>query len=106
MKLITAYVHHNRSSGVIEALAAAGYRHIAVLDVRGSLPALTAAEQQFSTNNARLTTAEARLELVCENSDVQKVTDLIRDHGHAGTGISGVICVSPVDQLILVGDSL
>lgn len=39
MKLIKAYVHHVRTADVVQALADAGYRNLALFDVKGTLKA-------------------------------------------------------------------
>ena len=106
MKLITAYVHRNRAGHITQALADAGYGNFALVEVRGTLPPLNADEQQYSTDGSRITTAEVRVELVCQDADVDAVTGLIRMHGRIGAGVSGLVYVSPIDQVLMIGDPM
>lgn len=105
MKLITAYVHHNRVGKIVDTLGDAGFRNFALVDVRGTLPPLNVDEQQYSKSSGRMTTAEARFELVCEDDDVKSVVALIQTHGRIGSGVSGMLYVSPIEEVILVGEA-
>ena len=104
MKQVKAYIHHVRTNAVVEALADAGYRDIALLDVKGTLKPLSDEEQYYSADGIGLLIGEVRLELACEDSEVATVTTIIRTYGQIGRPrVSGWIYVSPVEQALPIG---
>jgi nitrogen regulatory protein PII len=105
MKQIKAYIHHVRTNAVVEALVDAGYKNIALLDVKGTLKPLSDDERNYSSEGGGLLIGEARLELVCEDADVDEVTAIIRTRGRIGSDISGWVFVSAMEQMLpIVGD--
>ncbi len=103
MKQVKAYIHHVRTNAVVEALADAGYRNIALLDVKGTLKPLSDDERNYSSEGGGLLIGEARLELVCEDAEVTKVTAIIRTHGRIGSEVSGWVHVSTMEQVLPIG---
>ena len=103
MKQIKAYLHHIRTAEVVQALADIGQRNLALLEVKGTLKPLSDNERYYSAEGAGLLIGEVRLELVCEDGDVDAVTALIRTHGRIGQQISGWIYVSSIDQALPIG---
>lgn len=103
MKLITAFVHHVRTPGVVQALADAGYRNITLQDVKGMLKPISDSEQHYSSEAGGLVISETRLSFVCEDDEVDKVTDLIRSVARIGPHVSGWVYVSPVDRALPIG---
>jgi nitrogen regulatory protein P-II 1 len=99
MKQIKAFIHHVRSSPVVEALHDAGYKNITLLDVKGTLKPLNESEQDYSTD-AGAVISEIRISLVCEDSQVDDVTSIIRKTGRIGSNISGWVYVSPIEQAL------
>lgn len=104
MKQINAFIHHVRSEAVVEALRDAGYQNITLLDVKGALKPLSESEQDYSSA-AGVVVSELRVSLVCEDSEVDKVTTLIRQAGRIGPQISGWVYVSPIEQALPIGGS-
>jgi len=102
MKQIKAFIHHVRSATVVEALHDAGYKNITLLDVKGTLKPLSESEQDYSTE-AGVVISEIRISLVCEDSQVDEVTSIIRKSGRIGPNISGWVYVSPVEQALPIG---
>ena len=102
MKQIKAFIHHVRSSTVVEALRDAGYKNITLLDVKGTLKPLNESEQDYSTD-AGVVISEIRISLVCEDSQVNEVTGIIRKSGRIGPNISGWVYVSHVEQALPIG---
>lgn len=104
MKQIKAFIHHVRSAVVVEALREAGYKNITLLDVKGTLKPLSESEQLYSTD-AGAVISEIRISLVCEDSQIDEVTGIIRRTGRIGENISGWVYVSPIDQALPIGGS-
>jgi nitrogen regulatory protein P-II 1 len=100
MKLIKAFIHHVRAPDVIQALADAGYRSITLHDVKGMLKPITEAERDYSTEGGALVISEVRLSLVCKDDEVDSI---IRANARVGSGISGYIYVSSVEQVLPIG---
>ena len=103
MKQIKAFVHHVRSAAVVDALRDAGISNITLLDVKGTLKPLSDSEQAYSTEVGVVIISEIRISLVCEDADVARVTNIIREAGRIGGSISGWVYVSPVDQVFPIG---
>lgn len=103
MKLIKAFIHHVRAPDVVQALADAGYRSITLHDVKGMLKPITESERDYSTEGGALVISEVRLSLVVDDHEVDAVTAIIRSHARVGSGISGYVYVSPVEQALPIG---
>lgn len=103
MKQIKAFVHHVRSAAVVDALRDAGITNVTLLDVKGTLKPLSDSEQAYSTEVSVVIISEVRISLVCQDSDVKRVTDIIRQAGRIGDSVSGWVYVSPVDQVLPIG---
>lgn len=103
MKLIKAYIHHVRTAPVVQALADAGYRPLELLEVKGTLKPLAGEEPYYSAEGVGLFIGEVRVEVVCEDSQAEEVTNIIRAHGGVGPRVSGWIYISPIDQALPVG---
>ena len=104
MKLVKAFIHHLRAPEVIQALSAAGFRRISLLESKGTLRAISDAEVDFSLEAGGLLIAEAQLELVCDDQEVEAVTAIVRTHARIGSTVSGWVYVSTVDQVLAVGE--
>ncbi|MBP8925683.1 MAG: hypothetical protein KBG75_07495 [Pseudomonadales bacterium] len=102
MKLIQAFIHHIRTADAVQALADAGFRNITLSDVKGMLKPLNEAEQDYSTE-AGLAISEAKISLVCAESDVEAVAAIIRTIGRIGPNISGWVYISTIDQALPIG---
>ena len=100
MKLIKAFLHHVRTSAVVQALADAGYHDVTLQDVKGMLKPITDDERDYSRDFKSLVISEARLSLVVVDDKVDEVTTIIRETGRIGGGISGWIYVSPIEQIL------
>lgn len=103
MKLIKAYIHQIRTPQVVQALADAGFRNLALLDVKGTLKPLSDNERYYSPGGIGLLIGEVRLELACEDHEADAVTAIIRTHARIGSQVSGWVYVSPVEQALPIG---
>ncbi|MEQ3701343.1 P-II family nitrogen regulator [Thalassolituus sp.] len=102
MKQITAFIHHVRSADVVDALRDSGYRNISILDIMGTLKPLGEQELAYSSE-AGVVISEVQLSLVCEDTEVDVVTSIIRKTGKIGPNISGWVYVSPIEQALPIG---
>lgn len=102
LKQINAFIHHVRSAAVFEALNNAGYTNIALMDVKGTLKAINELEKKYS-RDAGVVISEVRVSLVCEETQVEEVTNIIRKVGRIGSHISGWVYVIPVEMALPIG---
>lgn len=103
MKQVKAYIHHVRTNGVVQALTDAGYRNLTLLDAHSTLKPLSDDERNYSSEGGSLLIGVARLELVCEDTEVEAVTAIIRAHGRIGSEVSGRVYVSAMEQVLPIG---
>lgn len=103
MKQVKAYIHHVRTNAVVQALTDAGYRNLALLDAQSTLKPVSDDERNYSSEGGGLLIGVTRLELVCEDTEVEAVTAIIRAHGRIGPQVSGWIHVSGIDRALAIG---
>jgi nitrogen regulatory protein P-II 1 len=103
MKLVKAFIHHVRAPEVVQALADAGYRSITLHDAKGMLKPVTESERDYSLEGGAQVISEVELSLVVEDHEVDTVASIIRVAARIGSGISGYLYVSPVEQVLPIG---
>ena len=111
MKEVKAYVHSGRVADVIAALKAcpawgsqrAGRRHnLAVYVVRGSIMPLDSGEQHYSMDLGDEVVNEYKLELLCEDGEVDEIVAAIQASARTGQAVAGWITVTEVVQAIAI----
>ncbi len=111
MKEIKAYIHNHRIADVVRALKESeicntdgkpGCRNLVVVPVKVLFKTMGASEQHYSVELAEVVVNEFKLELVCEDQQVDALVATIR-HGsrvtHAEAGwiyVSDVISATPI----------
>ena len=105
MMEIRAYGHSSRSSAVCAALkdtpawggGRAGRRHnLAVYIVKGSLLPLDSDEQHYSMDLGDEVVNEYKLELLCEDSEVEALSSALAAAARTGQAVAGWITVIDV----------
>lgn len=104
MKEIKAFIHRHRVADVIHSLTAAGFRNLSVIDVKGTLKALDAQEQEYSVELGEKVITEIKLELVCASDHLAKAVEIIRENGRTGQSNAGWIYVSDVEAAYPIED--
>ena len=109
MKEIKAYIHNHRIGDVIRALkdsgqckANAGCRNLTVIPVQSLLKAVDAREQHYSIELAEEVIYESRLELICEDHQVDELVGIIERAARTGQAMAGWIYVSDIIQAVPV----
>lgn len=105
MKEIKAFIHRNRIADVVHALKQAGYHYISVVDVLGLLRALGTQEQQYSVELGDKVVAEIKLELVCNDEELDRAIEIIIKHARTGQKTAGWIYVTNIVQTIKIDAS-
>ncbi|HEB99973.1 MAG TPA: P-II family nitrogen regulator [Thiotrichales bacterium] len=100
MKEIKAFVHRNRAADVIHALKDAGFLRLSLIDTKGTLRALDKKEQEYSLELGARVITEVKLELVCQDGEVDRAVALIRENGRTGQPEAGWIFVTGIEQAI------
>ncbi|MEJ8855899.1 P-II family nitrogen regulator [Variovorax robiniae] len=107
MKEIKAYVHTNRVAAVVAALKssapwgdeAGGRRHnLTLYVVKGSLMPLDQSERRYSIELGDEVVNEYKLELHCEDEQVDELVRVIADAGRTGQTGAGWIYVMDVQN--------
>lgn len=84
MKEIKAFIHQHRVADVIQELKAAGVGNLFITTGHGLLAALDAKEQHYSMDLATAVIREYKLELLCEDEQVEALVAAIRDNALTG----------------------
>ena len=111
MKEIKAYIHNHRIADVIRAVkesglcnpdGAPGCRNLAIIPVQSLLKAVDAREQHYSIELAEAVINESKLELICEDHQVDELMAIIGHAAHTGQAEAGWIYVSDIIQAVQV----
>lgn len=111
MKEIKAYIHNHRIADVIRALKESGQcnaggtpgcRNLNVIQVKSLLKAVDAGEQHYSIELAEAVINESKLELICEDNQVDELVGIIERTARTGQAEAGWIYVSDIIQAIPV----
>ncbi len=111
MKEIKAYIHNHRIADVIRALkesgrcnanADAGCRNLSVMEVKSLLKPVDAREQHYSVDLAESVINESKLELVCEDDQVDELVAIIKHAGRTGQDEAGWIYVTDVIKAVRI----
>ncbi len=109
MKEIKAYIHNHRIADVIRALKESGLcnpdgtpgcRNLAVIRVQSLLKAVDAKEQHYSIELAEPVINESRLELICEDHQVDELVGIIERTACTGQSEAGWIYVSEIVRVV------
>lgn len=112
MKEIKAYIHNHRIADVIRALKESGLlcsadgtpgcSSLAVVPAKILLKAMDTQEQHYSIELAEEIINESKLELVCEDHQVDELVEVIGRAARTGQAEAGWIYVTDIIQAIPV----
>ena len=102
MKLITAIVKPFKLDEVKEALKGAGVQGITVAEVQGFGRQAGHTEVYRGTEYKIDFVPKVRLEIVCADEDVERVTDTIAESSRTGKIGDGKVWVTPVERVIRI----
>lgn len=97
MKEIKAFVHRGRAADIVHALLGAGFDQISLVDVKGTLHALTRQETEYSVEYGESVITEIKIEVVCDDGQVDQVLGLIRTKGRTAHA-SGWVYISEIEK--------
>lgn len=102
MKEIKAYIRCPKAEEVIAALEELGVKGITLIDVMGVGQLADPKTAKYSVRCVEKYSEVAKLEVVCKDSDVQKIVDTIQEKAYSGMKGDGMIFVSPVDTAVKI----
>ena len=101
MKVIKAFIHQHRAADVIQALkAAGGVCNLFVTTGQGMLVAIDAGEQHYSMDLGDEVVNEYKLELLCDDNEVEEIVAALRAAARTGQAVAGWITVTNLDRAI------
>ncbi len=101
MREIKAYVRREKVEEVIDAIMAAGVPGLTLIDVCG-LGAAAPGEEKWSIEYCKKYSSVVKLEIVCHNKDVDRITGVIRERARTGHRGDGMIFVAPLERAIRI----
>lgn len=101
MKEIRAFVREQRASNVASALANAGFGFSA-LDVRRVVHGLDRAQYDYSVALGGEYEKTVRFEIVCADSDVDRLVALVERVAHTGRHGDGMIFVAAIEDAVRI----
>ncbi len=105
MKEIKAFVRPNKVNDIVHHLKDAGFENMSISSAEGT--GKLQDEDAFVSQKFSITDSEvAKLELVVNKNDVDKVVHIISEQGKTLNPGDGIIYVSDVNQVYRVKDGL
>jgi nitrogen regulatory protein P-II 1 len=105
MKEIKAFVKPFKVNDVLSQLLEAGYPNLSVSMAEGT-GHFKGDESSIATHFSITDSKVAKIEIVCNDSDVTKIIEIISLTGRTGNPGDGIIYVSEVDKVYKVGTGL
>ncbi|MDX8379161.1 MAG: P-II family nitrogen regulator [Gallionella sp.] len=111
MKEIKAYIHKHRIADVIRALKESGLcnpdgtlscRNMAVIQVQSLMKAVDAKEQHYSIELAEPILNESKLEMICEDHQVDELVGIIERTACTRQSEAGWIYVSDIVRAVSI----
>lgn len=102
MKEIKAYIRHNRADIVIQNLEAAGVKGMTVLDANALAEWADNEAFSYSIKYVQKYSTVVKIELVCDNSEADKLVEVISTYGKTGESGDGWIFVSEIEKSVRI----
>lgn len=105
MKEVKAFVKPFKVNDILNQLLEAGYPNITVSMAEGT-GNFKSEESSLSTHFSITDSKVAKIEIVCNDIDVEKIVGIISSIGRTGNPGDGIIYVSEVDKVYKVNTGL
>ncbi len=100
MKAVFAYLNSESIEGIVAALRGAGMTQLTVVSVSGSLWPMTPSSRAHLPQLGGSTFGDVKLEVICQDTDVARVVDVIRAHAGSLNDGTARAYVLPLDAVI------
>jgi len=101
MKEIKAFVKPFKVNDILNQLLQAGFPNITVSMAEGT-GNFNSDESSLSTHFSITDSKVAKIEIVCDDSEVEKIVDIISTKGRTGNSGDGIIFVSEIEKVYRV----
>lgn len=102
MKEIKAYVRLEKAEEVIDALEEAGVPGFTVIEVKALGSACVPEDEKFSIDYGEQVSPITKIEVVCNDEDMDRLIDVITDAACTGHKGDGMIFVSEVVEAVKI----
>lgn len=102
MKEIKAYVRKERADIIIEKLENAGVKGMTVLDANALAEWADKKAFSFSIEYVQKYSTVVKLEIVCDDSETDKLVDVITKYGKTGHSGDGMIFISNIEKSVKI----
>ena len=102
MKEIKAYIRCQKAEEVIAALEELGIGGMTLIDVMGVGQLADPNTAKYSVKCVEKYSDVAKLEVVCKDSEVQKIVETIQEKAYSGMKGDGIVFVSTVDMAVKI----
>ncbi|MEE8185115.1 MAG: P-II family nitrogen regulator [Thermodesulfobacteriota bacterium] len=102
MKEIKAYIRLEKVEEVNNALEAAGVLGFTVIEVKALGKASVPETEQYSIEFSEKFSTIAKLEVVCNDEDIDRLVDVIKENAHTGHSGDGMIFVSDISCAVKI----
>lgn len=102
MKLIKAYIRTYMSDKVVHALKKINAPRLTAIDIRAMGDETDPQHLEISAAHAGTYTTMVKLEIVCDDGQVDKIRDTIIENARTGYKGDGIVVISPVEQVVTV----
>jgi len=101
MKEIKAFVKPFKVNDILNQLLQSGFPNITVSMAEGT-GNFNSDESSLSTHFSITDSKVAKIEIVCDDSEVEKIVDIISTKGRTGNSGDGIIFVSDIEKVYRV----
>ena len=102
MKEIKAYIRPKMADRVFSALELAGVKGMTIIDVSTIGDWADPEKSKLSIEYCDKYCSSVKIELVCDNEDVEKYVDIILENAHTGQKGDGKIFISDISESISI----
>ncbi len=102
MKEIKAYIRHSKAEIVIEKLEEAGVTGMTVLDANALAEWADSDAFSFSIKYVQKYSSVVKIELICNDEETDRITNVIVKYGNTGQSGDGWIFVSDIEKSIRI----
>lgn len=102
MKEIKAYIRTQKAEEVIETLARSGIHDVTLIDVMGCGHLMDPHNCKYSIKFVDRYSKLAKIELVCQDEEVESIVSIIRGAAYTGMPGDGKIFVTPIEYVVKI----
>ena len=102
MKEIKAYIRRSKMDDIVHGLKSIGVKAMSVIAVEGIGALADPETSELSLNYVTNYSMVYKLEIVCRESDTQRIVDTLLDLARTGAKGDGVIFISDIERAIKI----